>query len=130
MIRILIAEDDATTRLKMVGLARKLGHEVIQSSNGRRAWELLDDNPDIGMLITDVVMPEMDGKALISMLRADSRFGSLPVLIVSHQVGVREVADYLENGATAFLRKPLEREELIEYIERYAESPVALTVNG
>ncbi|HEB89992.1 MAG TPA: response regulator [Deltaproteobacteria bacterium] len=121
MARILIAEDDATTRLQMVRLARKMGHEVLQSSNGRRAWELLEDNPDVQLLVTDVVMPEMDGTALISKLRGDARFGDLPILIVSHHVGVKDVARFLDNGATAFLRKPLEQKELADYIARYVE---------
>ena len=122
MARILLAEDERSTRAHVAGLARKLGHDVIQSSNGRRAWEFLEDNPDVALLITDMVMPEMDGLELIARLRADSRFEALPVLVISAYAGVREVARLLEEGASAFLPKPLDPTALSEYIERYIGS--------
>jgi two-component system chemotaxis response regulator CheY len=90
----------------------------LQSSNGRRAWELIDDNPDIHLVITDLVMPEMDGRELLTVLRADSRFETLPILVVSAYAGVREVAGLLELGADAFLSKPLDLDQITEYLER------------
>ncbi|MCP3987290.1 MAG: response regulator [bacterium] len=100
-----------------------MGPEVIQSSNGRRAWEFLDDNPDVALVISDVVMPEMGGRDFITMVRADPRFESLPLLIISAYVGVLGVAGLLDRGASAFLRKPVDLAELTEIIERHL-SPI------
>lgn len=116
MPRVLIAEDERVTRTLLHRTVRETGCEVILASNGLRAWQILDDNPDVDLLIADVMMPELDGLGLIRKLRADARFRSLMVIITSARVGVREVSNLLDQGATSFLPKPIDagflREEL------------------
>jgi CheY-like chemotaxis protein len=121
MKTVLIAEDDKTSMKSLESLVRKHGCDVISASNGRRAWDALDDTPEIDLLLTDVMMPEMTGIELIERVRADKRFVQLPVVVVSAYVGVREIASLLEGGATAFLPKPMDHKALGDYLDRYLE---------
>jgi CheY-like chemotaxis protein len=119
MGKILIAEDDLTSRAILQRSVEELGHAVFCCRTGRQAWEALQVNQDIQMLITDVQMPEMDGRELIRNLRASSELKHLPVLIISGAVGPKAIADLLAQGATLFLPKPLDVEEVKTYVSRY-----------
>ncbi|ACL05608.1 response regulator [Desulfatibacillum aliphaticivorans] len=121
MAKILIAEDDLITRKVLYKIVEGMGHSVIMSPNGRHAWETLETNPDISMLITDVMMPEMDGRELIELVRAREEFQNLPIIIISAVVGPKAVANLLKMGATLFLSKPLKVDETRKYIERWVE---------
>ncbi len=118
MIKILIAEDDPVSQKLMQRIVSKAGHDVLVSPNGRHAWETMSVTPDIGMLITDVMMPEMDGCELIRHVRASEQWSKLPILIVSAFVGPKAVGEMLDQGATLFLPKPIMPEDLIESMER------------
>ncbi len=96
---------------------------ALQSSNGRRAWDVLCDNPEIAMLITDMQMPDMDGRQLIHQVRGSSTFQALPIVIVSGVVGVSEIAALLEQGASRFLSKPINVQHLKDYIETLLRGP-------
>ncbi|MBI9076746.1 MAG: response regulator [Desulfatibacillum sp.] len=121
MAKILIAEDDLITRKVLYKIVEGMGHSVIMSPNGRHAWETLETNSDIAMLITDVMMPEMDGRELIELVRGKEEYQNLPIIIISAVVGPKAVANLLKMGATLFLSKPLKVDETRKYIERWVE---------
>ncbi|MFK4765540.1 response regulator [Desulfobaculum sp. SPO524] len=121
MARILIAEDDYVAQLTVSKMVIKLGHTPFVSPNGRHAYEALKAANNFDLLITDIMMPEMDGQQLIKTLRGDSEFMKLPVIIMSAVVGVKDISSLLELGATFFLAKPMQEEELAHYIDRCLE---------
>ncbi|WP_045218361.1 response regulator [Desulfonatronum thioautotrophicum] len=112
MTRILIAEDDATTRRVVGTMVKRMGHIPIYSPDGQHALETLRADEDIELLITDVMMPRMDGRELIRLIRADKFLAELPVIVMSAVVGPKEIFELLRNGATRFLPKPLSMDEL------------------
>ena len=113
-MKVLIAEDEPISQRLMKRIVSKAGHEVMVSPNGRHAWETMSVTPDIDMLITDVMMPEMDGRELIRLARASEEWAQLPILIVSAFVGPKAIGELLDHGATLFLPKPVMPEDLIE----------------
>ncbi len=119
MAKILIAEDERESRRLLVKIATKLGHFVIESPHGRHAWETICHNENINLLITDVMMPVLDGKALVELVRGDDTFNELPILIVSAVISEDEISDLLELGATAFMKKPYQIDEIEEYFQKY-----------
>lgn len=121
MKKILIAEDDHTSRIILTKTVESLGYTAIQTSSGLRAWHIIEDNPDIQMLITDLMMPEMDGKSLVQTLRANSSWKDLPILMVSAVVPLKEIVGILDLGASRFLPKPVNITELKSYIQQYME---------
>jgi len=117
MVKILIAEDDALSQKFVSTVLDRMGHCAFVSPNGRHAWETLCAENRFDMLITDIMMPGMDGTTLIRTVRADQRFTTLPI-IMSAFIGVSEIAGLLEIGATWFMAKPVERNILEDYIAR------------
>jgi len=117
MARILIAEDDVSTRKAVAMMVGKMGHIAIVSPDGQHAWETLQVDLDIDLLITDIMMPRMDGKQLIQMLRGQERFAELPVIIMSAVVGPKDIFSLLELGAARFQPKPLSLNTLKENID-------------
>ena len=120
MAKILVAEDDVTTRRMIVTAIERMGHCAIQSSNGRLAYEILENNPDIALLVTDVVMPELNGDALVAGLRDEEQFRNLPIIIMSGIVSISDIKDLLDVGASRFLGKPINVAHLRDYVKQLA----------
>lgn len=117
MARILIAEDDRISQKLAVKIVEEQGHTALVSPHGKHAYETLLNN-EVDMLLTDIMMPEMDGQQLIKTLRGDQKFANLPIIIMSAVVGINDISNLLKLGATLFLAKPLDRKELLSYISR------------
>lgn len=118
MARILIVEDDATTRAYLASIVRKLEHEVLEASDGQAALkQLLAGGCDL--LVLDLIMPELSGLEVLRVLRADPARASLPVVVVTamDRDGDRDWA--LKQGATEYLVKPITEESLRAAIERH-----------
>src|SRR6056297_123967 len=83
MAKILIAEDDRISQKLAVKIVEELGHTAYVSPHGKHAYEALTAANDFDMLITDIMMPEMDGQQLIKTLRGDQQFMDFPIIIMS-----------------------------------------------
>ena len=112
MKKVLVAEDDEFSREIIVHIVKDLGLIAIQCSNGKTALEILFDNPDINLLISDIMMPELDGMMLIKILRGKEKFVNLPIIIISGVAALNELEHILELGPSTFLDKPLNSSEL------------------
>ncbi|HAS81506.1 MAG TPA: response regulator [Verrucomicrobia bacterium] len=117
MARILVVEDDLITRQMLGIMVDALGHIPVFSPDGLHALETLAVDPDIQMVITDVVMPRMDGKQLIRTLRDSDRYRSLPIIVTSGIVGPKDIAELLRTGASRFQPKPIDIAVLEENID-------------
>ena len=81
----------------------RMGHIALASPHGRHAYEALKLNDGIELVITDIMMPEMDGRQLIRIIREDAEFADLPIIAMSSVVGSEDVSSILELGATLFM---------------------------
>jgi len=111
-VKVLIAEDDRASSLLLRGLLEGLGHEVVAVSNGADAIEQLTRNDDLQVVISDWIMPVMDGLELCQRIRARERARYVYVLIVTARRGRKRYLEALEAGADDFIFKPLDAEEL------------------
>ncbi len=118
MQKVLIVDDDEAMRRLVGRIISSMGLADISASDGARAWQIYQDNPDIALVITDVDMPIMNGRELVSQFRASPERKDLPILIMSAVVAPREISDLLECGATAFIPKPIRNEDVTEYVCR------------
>ncbi len=116
MKKILIVEDDFVSRSILSTAVQDEGYCAIQASDGTRAWGILNDNPDVEALITDMAMPSLDGRELITKLRNVPSLQHLPIVIVSGQVSLHEINDILKHGASRFLPKPINVMHLKQYL--------------
>ena len=117
MNKILIAEDDLVAREVIASMTETIGQVPILSPNGVHAYETLKTNPDIKMLICDMMMPQMNGTDLIKTLRSTTRFSDLPIIIISSIMGVNDIAGLLDLGATLFQPKPVNEDLLHKNIK-------------
>jgi signal transduction histidine kinase len=115
MARVLVADDNADMRDY---LARLLGQhwEVTLAGDGIAAWEAARrERPDV--VVSDVMMPRLDGFGLIARLRADPDLAEVPVLLVSARAGEEARIEGLEAGANDYLVKPFAARELLTRID-------------
>ncbi|HEX4337159.1 MAG TPA: response regulator [Polyangiaceae bacterium] len=111
--KILIAEDDMRTVYALSALLQAKGAEVLVADNGREALDLLSVNPDVDGVLMDIMMPEMDGYQAMTRLRQDKRFALLPVVALTARAMKGERERCLEAGATEYLTKPVDSEQLL-----------------
>jgi PAS domain S-box-containing protein len=113
---IMIAEDSPTQAAKLIHLLEKRGFPVIAARDGRHALDLLESMTP-SLVITDVVMPEVDGYGLCSAIKADPRWKHIPVMLVTTLSNAEDVIRGLECGADNFIRKPYEEKYLLSRVE-------------
>jgi len=107
MKRILIVDDDATTRRLLAEAMAIFELEVHFCSDGIHALDALRCNSGYDLVITDVGMPVLDGRQLVTAMKTDSLLRGIPILVTSGIVGGREINDLMEAGADGFIAKPL-----------------------
>ncbi len=101
---VLLVEDNDEVRALLHESLIKQYH-VIESENGRKGWEAaIEIMPDL--IISDVMMPEMDGFALCSLLKSDERTSHIPVMLLTAQTSTTHQISGLERGADVYLTKP------------------------
>lgn len=127
-MRILLADDDVIFMSLMVDILADEGHEVLQAENGLVAWERLQaEGADIAVL--DVNMPEMTGIELLTLMRADERFKTLPALVLTVGFMAEELVQQFDPVFTDYLTKPFEVNALPlkvkEMAQRMIEKPGA-----
>jgi CheY-like chemotaxis protein len=113
MARILLAEDDSRIAFLVTTLLTQQGHEVIPAKNGSEALEALRTISEIDLLITDLLMPQMNGLVLLEKLQSMDR--RIPIVALSAHKDLAHHARYY--GATAFVSKPFKSQHLIEAVK-------------
>jgi sigma-B regulation protein RsbU (phosphoserine phosphatase) len=110
-MKILIAEDDAVSRRMLQSLLEKLGHEVTAAANGADAWTALMGE-DFSLVITDWIMPQIDGLNLCRKIRARAHGKYTYIILVSVMSGKNSYLEGIESGADDFLTKPFDPDVL------------------
>jgi twitching motility two-component system response regulator PilH len=102
---VLVVEDSPTQAKNVLKLLKSFNFKVAVASNGEEALSLISDH-DFDLVVSDVLMPRMNGYELCRRLKADSSTRHLPVLLVTSLNGEMDKARGMEAGADAFLTKP------------------------
>lgn len=118
MRTVLVVDDEFGTVEVLVAALEDAGYRVLTAANGRRALERLEENkPDL--VVSDFMMPLMDGAALVRAIRSNPQFRDIPVIMMS---AAPETALRLD-GYEAFLRKPFRVPALLELIASLLNPP-------
>jgi class 3 adenylate cyclase/CheY-like chemotaxis protein len=104
---ILVAEDDAVARATLAKSLERAGHQVTTAVDGREALELLGSELFDAVLL-DILMPEVDGFAVLANMKADPRLRHLPVIMVTSIDDVASAVQSIELGADDYLTKPFD----------------------
>ena len=112
---ILVVDDEANIRHTLRGVLSDEGYEVVEAQDGRRALELLEQEPP-KLAIVDIWMPEMDGIELVSKMRQQAP--EVPVIVISGHGTIDTAVRVIRMGAFDFLEKPFQLDALLRVVDR------------
>ncbi|ACM64579.1 TPA: chemotaxis response regulator CheY [Campylobacter lari] len=117
-MKLLVVDDSSTMRRIIKNTLVRLGHkDVLEAEHGVEAWDLLSQNDDIKVLITDWNMPEMNGLELVKKVRAEEKYADMPIIMVTTEGGKAEVITALKAGVNNYIVKPFTPQVLKEKLE-------------
>jgi CheY-like chemotaxis protein len=105
-MRILVADDEPSVRVLLRRILEGAGHEVLEARDGAKALEQVAAH-DVDLVLTDVMMPVMNGLELIRALRADAATASMPIIVVSAEYEVEALP------VQAAVAKPFVHDEVL-----------------
>ncbi len=113
-MKILVVDDDKEIVQLLEIYIRNEGYEPVAAYNGKEALTKLNTNPDIGLVILDLMMPEMDGMEVIKQVRKDS---DIPILVLSAKTTDMDKIQGLISGADDYVTKPFNPLEVMARVK-------------
>lgn len=120
-MRLLIVDDDRTTRKLLSLYLKGKGYEVVTAENGLDAMEKLATE-NIALILTDMNMPYMDGIELTKTLRNDPTWKETPIVMITTEADDEERKKALEAGVNDYLVKPTNADQINESIQRIVKN--------
>ncbi|TWJ16427.1 response regulator [Geobacter argillaceus] len=114
--KVLIVDDDMRNIFSLSSVLMEKNMVVIEAENGKEALERLNEDPDIDMVLMDVMMPEMDGFAATRAIRKDPRFARLPIIALTAKAMKGDRDECLKAGASDYIPKPVDVEKLFSLL--------------
>ncbi|MCZ9346683.1 response regulator, partial [Streptomyces sp. TRM76130] len=116
---VLVVDDDARNLFALSGILELHGFRVLHAENGRKGIDTLLGNPDVALVLMDVMMPEMDGYAATAEIRAMPRYAELPIIAVTAKAMPGDREKSLASGASDYVTKPVDTDELMARVRRW-----------
>lgn len=109
MIKLVLAEDSAPNRQILSHICSKLGFDVHAFADGMFAWEYLKSSEGAGVeiVISDIMMPRMNGLDLLDKIRKDKDLSQLPVIFITAVADKQYITEALQNKVQGYLLKPV-----------------------
>lgn len=117
--KILVVDDDMRNIFAITVVLERQGMEVIYAENGKLGLEKLRENPDVDMILMDVMMPEMGGIEATQEIRKIKEFGSLPIINLTAKAMKGDREKCLEAGASDYITKPVDSENLLAVMHKW-----------
>lgn len=111
MARILVVEDDFDSRYLILIILQAAGYQTREAVSAEEALEILKNEPQIDLLLTDILMAGVNGLQLLEQTR--EQYPHLPVVLLSAHAKSHWVQSALQKGAASYLLKPFTRDQLI-----------------
>src|SRR4029079_2222714 len=118
--RILIVDDEDSIREVVSSMLTSSGFVCTQAQSGREALALLQSGEEYELMLSDMMMPVMDGEALLAATK--ERFPDIPVVMVNAMHDISIALNAIRNGAYDYLLKPFDREQLLATVRRALEN--------
>jgi CheY-like chemotaxis protein len=120
--KVLIVDDDVRNIFALTSVLESHGLDVIYAENGKDGVDALDRNPDVDVVLMDVMMPEMDGYETMRAIRADPAHKSLPIIAITAKALKDDRERCIQAGASDYLPKPVDADKLLELIRLWARA--------
>ncbi|WP_407178042.1 HAMP domain-containing protein [Bradyrhizobium sp. STM 3562] len=109
----LLVDDDARNIFALSSVLERRGMKVLTATTGSEAVALVESNPEIAIVLMDIMMPQMDGYQTIGAIRQNPSFGRLPIIALTAKAMKGDREKCLEAGASDYLAKPVNTEQLL-----------------
>jgi signal transduction histidine kinase/DNA-binding response OmpR family regulator/CHASE3 domain sensor protein len=111
--KVLLADDDMRNVFSLSALLAEHGMDVVTAADGKEALTRLDENPDVSIVLMDIMMPEMDGYEAMRQIRMNSRFRGLPVIALTAKAMAGDREKCIAAGASDYIAKPIDSSKLL-----------------
>ncbi len=121
-LKVLIVDDDFINRKLLQTLLKKnpMVTDMAEAENGSDALDKLKKDPEINLVLLDIMMPIVDGIEFLKIFRSDSENGHIPVIVLS--TDDTRKTEVFDNGANDFLRKPVKEDILTAKIAQWTQT--------
>ena len=116
---VLVVDDDTRNLFALTSILEVHGMRVLHAENGRKGIDTLTAHPEIDIVLMDVMMPEMDGYAATTAIRAMPRYAELPIIAVTAKAMPGDQEKSLASGASDYVTKPVDADHLLSLIQRW-----------
>lgn len=108
---VVLIVDDEISNVKLLDSILSLNnYEILKAYNGKEALEILEQNPNIDLVVLDVMMPDIDGFEVCSTIKKKKAYKGIPVILLTALTDDQSQSRAFEAGATDFISKPLKKE--------------------
>ncbi len=114
--KVLIVDDDVRNIFALTSMLERYQMEVLYAENGTDGIAELQQNPDIDIVLMDIMMPEMDGYETMSAIRQISQFNTLPMIALTAKAMKGDREKCIEAGASDYITKPVDTEQLLSLL--------------
>ena len=115
----LLVDDDARNIFALSSALERRGMQVLTATTGREAIELIDQTPELAIVLMDIMMPEMDGYQTIETIRGNPAYRRLPIIALTAKAMKGDREKCLEAGASDYLAKPVNTEQLLSALRMW-----------
>jgi HAMP domain-containing protein/signal transduction histidine kinase/DNA-binding response OmpR family regulator len=115
----LLVDDDARNIFALSSVLERRGMRVLTATTGREAVALLENTPDVAIVLMDIMMPEMDGYETIQVIRGKNEFRKLPIIALTAKAMKGDRERCLDAGASDYLAKPVNTEQLLSALRMW-----------
>jgi len=110
--KVLIVDDDVRNVFALTGALEQCGMTVLNAESGKEGVEILKSEPDVELVLMDIMMPELDGYDTIRIIRGYQQFRTLPIIALTAKAMKGDREKCLEAGASDYIAKPVNVEQL------------------
>jgi CheY-like chemotaxis protein len=113
---VLVVDDDARNIFALTSVLENHDMEVLTATNGRQAIELIESTPQLGVVLMDIMMPEMDGYETMREIRKNPSYRTLPILALTAKAMKGDREKCLQAGASDYIAKPVNTDQLLSLL--------------
>jgi CheY-like chemotaxis protein/signal transduction histidine kinase/HAMP domain-containing protein len=117
--KVLVVDDDVRNIFALSSVLERRGMTVLTAGTGREAIEMLEETPEVAIVLMDIMMPEMDGYETMQVIRQNSLFRRLPIIALTAKAMKGDREKCLEAGASEYLAKPVNTDQLLSALRMW-----------